>query len=124
MSETRVGRLEEILPGQSRSVRAGTRRVAVFNVQGTLHAVEDACGHMKAPLSGGRLAGTTLTCSWHGWRYDVTTGACLDAAHACLRRFAVSVRDGEVYVSNDPLGSDHEPSSDEPDDFPTPVFRS
>lgn len=125
MSETRVGRVEEIPAGQSRSVRAGTRRIAVFNVAGTLRAVEDACGHMKAPLSGGRLAGTTLTCSWHGWQYDVTTGACLNQAHACLRTFAISVRDGEIFVSNEPIGGpDDDPSCDEPDEIPTPVFRS
>ena len=34
--------------------------------------------HRKGPLGEGTLDGTTVTCPWHGWEYDVTTGANLD----------------------------------------------
>ncbi|MFQ5700256.1 MAG: Rieske (2Fe-2S) protein [Acidobacteriota bacterium] len=123
MSLIRVGRVEDLPPGRCRSVRAGTRRIAVWNVDGKFYAVEDACRHMKAPLSTGRLVGTTLTCSWHGWRYDVTTGACHDRSRGCLRTYSVTIRDGEILVG-DEEGSRREPAGEGgEEDFPMPVFR-
>jgi hypothetical protein len=42
VSLVRVARVEEIGLGECRSVRSGTRRIAVWNVGGSFHAVEDA----------------------------------------------------------------------------------
>jgi nitrite reductase/ring-hydroxylating ferredoxin subunit len=123
VSFTTVGPLSELPPGRCRSVRIGVRRVAVWNVGGTLHAMEDACRHMKAPLSTGRLEGTVLTCAWHGWKYDVTSGACLDPSWACVRRFPVKVENGMILVSGDEIpraGGEDDPE----EEIPTPVFRS
>lgn len=123
MTFARIGLLEDLKPGQCRSVRVGIRRIMIWNVAGTLHAYEDACRHMKAPLSTGRLEGTTLVCSWHGWKYDVTTGACHDKSWGCLRRFPVKVEEGEILVSDEAIG--HPEGDDGSDDeIPIPVFRS
>jgi nitrite reductase/ring-hydroxylating ferredoxin subunit len=119
---TTIGRIEDLPPGQCRSVRLGVRRVAVWNVGGTLHAIEDACRHMKATLSTGRLEGNILTCAWHGWKYDVTTGACLNPAWACVKRFPVKVENGMILVSGEEIPGDD--PGDEPDEIPTPIFRS
>lgn len=126
MSWRDVARLEDLPQGQCRTVRVGIRRIAVWNVDGTLYAHEDACKHMKAPLSTGRLNGTTLTCSWHGWKYDVTTGECHDKSWGRVRTFPVRVSDGVIQVSDvelHPPGEDGPP--DEPEEeIPRPIFRS
>ena len=44
-------------------------------VSGTVYAVDNACPHRGGPLGEGELQGRVLTCPWHGWRWDVTTGA-------------------------------------------------
>ncbi len=124
MTFVRVGRLASLRPGQALSARVGIRRIAVFNVDGALHAIEDACKHMKAPLSTGRLEGTTLTCSWHGWKYDVITGACFDRAWGCVRTFAVKVENGEILVSDTEDPGPEDPPADEPEEIPTPTFRT
>jgi nitrite reductase/ring-hydroxylating ferredoxin subunit len=51
--------------------------VAVFNVGGHLCAVQAMCPHRGGPLNEGKLDGTTVTCPWHGSRFDVCTGAVL-----------------------------------------------
>ena len=48
--------------------------VAIANVDGTLHAIDGLCPHQGGPLGTGALCGTTLTCPWHGWQFDVATG--------------------------------------------------
>jgi len=124
MSFARVARLDELKPGQCVSLRVGLRRVAVWNVGGRLYALEDACRHMKAPLSTGRVDGTTLTCSWHGWKYDITTGQCHDKSWGCVRAFEVKVENGVILVSDTEYPREGDGPEDEPDEIPTPVFRS
>jgi nitrite reductase/ring-hydroxylating ferredoxin subunit len=72
-----VASLSELPPGTGRQVQAGGRAVAVFNVDGTIHAIDGTCTHRGGPLGEGELNGTVVTCPWHGGRFDVTTGAVL-----------------------------------------------
>ena len=49
-------------------------RVAVFNQQGKLSAISNACAHQNGPLGEGRVLDCLVTCPWHGFQYDVTNG--------------------------------------------------
>lgn len=109
MSFVRFAPLSDVPPGGHKSLRIGLRRIVVFNVSGSLHAIEDACAHMKVPLSGGRLSGTRLTCAAHGWSYDITTGRRIDKSQGCVRTFPLKVEGGQILIDpsvEDPFGSD------------------
>jgi nitrite reductase (NADH) small subunit len=69
-----VARLGDVPPGSVVAVQAGERWYALINVDGVLHAVDNNCPHNGGPLARGVLDGTVLTCPWHGWRWDVTSG--------------------------------------------------
>jgi nitrite reductase/ring-hydroxylating ferredoxin subunit len=97
VSFVRVAPLIQIPAGTHKSVRIGQQRIVVFNVGGALYAIEDACAHMKAPLSQGRLRGTELTCTWHGWTYDLTTGRRKGKGSICVRTYPVKV-EGEIVL--------------------------
>ena len=56
-------------------IPAGIHYWALFNVDGGFYAINDVCGHRGGPLGEGELDGKTVICPWHGWRWDVTTGA-------------------------------------------------
>jgi naphthalene 1,2-dioxygenase ferredoxin component len=91
--------LESIAPGGSRAVRAGGRDIALFNVDGTVHAIENACRHGGAALAGGKLCGRIVACPAHGWKYDVTTGAHSIAPSLSVEKFPVEIVDGRVRVA-------------------------
>lgn len=80
------------------SVSLGGTNVALFNVGGTFHAIENKCAHRAGPLAEGFVSGSVVFCPWHDWQYDVTTGACLNAPGFEVRSFSVSVVDGDVLV--------------------------
>ncbi len=61
--------------GSGTCVTVNGRAVALFNVNGKIHAIDNACVHRGGPLAEGTLEGSDVTCPWHGWTYDVTTGA-------------------------------------------------
>lgn len=58
-------------------VEADGQFLALFNVEGTFYAIDDACPHQGASLSEGEVRGCVVTCPWHGWEYDVTNGKLL-----------------------------------------------
>jgi phenylpropionate dioxygenase-like ring-hydroxylating dioxygenase large terminal subunit len=41
----------------------------------TWNVFEDACPHRQGPLSEGRIEGSNLLCSYHGWKFD-SEGSC------------------------------------------------
>ena len=69
-----MARLNDVPPGSVMAVQAGERWYALANVDGTLHALDNNCPHNGGPLARGVLDGKALTCPWHGWRWDVTSG--------------------------------------------------
>jgi nitrite reductase (NADH) small subunit len=71
----KVAKAGDIAPGESKLVDAAGKKIAFFNVDGTLHAIDDTCTHRGGPLSKGILMGTRVTCPWHGAVFDVTSGA-------------------------------------------------
>lgn len=74
------------------------REIAIFVVDGLVHAVDNECPHEGNPLVEGEVLGPTLTCAYHGWRFDLETGACLNGDEP-VRRYAGELRDGEVWVA-------------------------
>ena len=81
MSEwVKVANVEEVPQGTGKELAARGRVVALFNVDGTFHALDGVCPHAGGPLGDGVLQGNVVTCPWHGWQFDVTTGRhCLNA---------------------------------------------
>ncbi len=80
------------------------RRVGVWHEDnGEWQAMEMVCRHQNGDLSRGAREGDIVTCPRHGWRYDLSTGACLTEPWAGLRRHGVKVENGEVWVSVRPL---------------------
>ena len=91
-------RLEELPPGRGTCVTIAGKDVALFNVDGTIYAMEDSCLHQGLALGNSELVGKVVTCRGHGWRYDVTTGNTLHVPDYGVTTFAVKVEEGKVFV--------------------------
>lgn len=98
MTRTKVAEIKRLPPGSGTSVDAGGRTLALFNVDGTLYALDNTCPHRGGPLGEGDLDGAIVTCPWHGWRYDVTTGAHDGNTSVRAACYPVTVEDGVAYV--------------------------
>ena len=96
---TKVASTSEIPVGTGKVVDAGGKSIAVFNSEGTFYAIENTCKHKGGPLGDGSLSGTSVTCPWHGWVYDVTTGSCSTDSSITVQKFDVKVEGQDVLVS-------------------------
>jgi nitrite reductase (NADH) small subunit len=104
-----IARATECPPGASIERVAGSRIVALANVEGTFHAIDGLCPHQGGPLGTGTLCGTMLTCPWHGWQFDVKTGHHGISQTVRQPVFEVRERDGLVEVRI--AGSEPEPAA-------------
>ena len=74
--------------------------VLVVNLDQRLSAYRNECAHQGLPLTDAVLDRTngTLTCPWHGFCYDATSGECMSAPGAQLEQLPLRIDDGDVWV--------------------------
>lgn len=95
----RVASVDDVPPGSGRVVHVNGRAFALFNVDGSFYAVDNICLHRGGPVGEGDLDGAVVTCPWHGFQYDVTTGRNVFDPEVGLETFPVRVADGEVEIA-------------------------
>ena len=94
-----VGRVEDVPEGRGATVELKNgRELALYNVGGRFHAVENFCPHKGAPLADGELRGHTVECAWHGWLFDVRTGSCLNRPSEPVETYEVLIEDGWIKI--------------------------
>lgn len=102
MEFVRVADAAAVPPGTSLAVPAGRYEVALFNVDGTLYALENACPHQGGPIAEGWIEGENVVCPWHGWCFELRTGNLTLGPFAWVPRFEVKVEDGGIWLSTEP----------------------
>lgn len=120
MSDHVVAETDELEPGSRVVAQLEGRSIVVFNVEGEYSAYTNWCPHQGGPACEGVVTGTTtatfdretletdlewerdglvLTCPWHAWEFDVTTGECLSRGKIRLIEHDVRVEGDDVVVS-------------------------
>jgi len=94
----RAAAVSEIPDGTGKTVTVNATEIALFNVKGAFHALNNTCPHSQGPLGDGTLQGNIVSCPWHGWRFDVTDGSCLQNRNAQVRTYRTKVEDDSVFV--------------------------
>jgi nitrite reductase (NADH) small subunit len=89
----------DVPPGTIREFQVEGKAVALANVDGQFHAIDNTCLHRGGPLGDGPLEGAVVTCPWHGWQYDVRTGKVGQNPTVGVECYAVEVRGDEVFVN-------------------------
>ena len=95
----RVASTGDVPDGEGRVFEVNGRQVAVFNSGGTFYAIDNTCEHQGGPLAEGELDGNVVTCPWHGWTYDITSGASPDDPDTQVEKFEIKVDGSEILVA-------------------------
>lgn len=107
-----VGLAEDFKDGKPHSVEAfGTKLVAWTDTEGEFKVLDAYCRHMGGDLSQGVLRGDNVACPFHGWQWN-GKGRCATVPYAKrnpklakTRTWPTMVRNGQVFVYNDPEGN-------------------
>lgn len=100
MSEMqRVASLKELKERKSLDVTLGEQKIAVFYINDEVIATSGKCPHAGGPIQCGDVEGTSLTCPWHGWTFDLRSGVCTDDPSQTLAIYPVKVEDDNILVA-------------------------
>jgi nitrite reductase (NADH) small subunit len=98
MAFLRTARKDEIPAGSIREFQVEGATIALANVEGKFFAINNTCLHRGGPLAEGELNGKVVTCPWHGWQYDVTTGKLVMNPTVGVNCYPVEVRGEDIFV--------------------------
>ena len=111
-----IGSVADFDEERPRRIEVDGRAVVIVRRHDEVFALRDICPHKGAPLSDGRLVGTTMTCRpgeeisygrkgeilrcpWHGWEFDLATGRSLvDPERARVRSYPAYLENGRVFL--------------------------
>ena len=120
MAEYLAGNVTDYADGDRKVVVCGEVEVGVFRIDGEFYAWHNRCAHRAGPVCQGRImkrvlepvaadktvrtqdydeAETHIVCPWHGYEFSIKTGFHQGSNRFRLRKAAVTVRDGAIYVS-------------------------
>ena len=94
----KVLEVDKLAPGKGTVVHAGTKKLALFNVDGSFHCIQNFCPHAGGFLGLGPFSGCIVRCPRHSWGFDVRTGDCKTNARYEARTYETKVEDGWVWV--------------------------
>jgi nitrite reductase/ring-hydroxylating ferredoxin subunit len=89
---------EDLPVGAAKEVEFEGRVYALFNVDGVLSAIDGICPHQGGPLADGALEGCYVACPWHGWEFNVQTGATPLGPRIKVDVFEVKIEGDDVLV--------------------------
>lgn len=98
MIKVRIARSVDVPPGKSAVFTLPNgEEIAIFHVKDAFYAIQNQCPHQGGPLGEGEITGQCVTCPWHGWEFDLTSGDCLTGGENC-KTFTVVEEDGALYL--------------------------
>ncbi len=98
MAFVRAAKKDEVPPGTVSEFQLDGKTVAIANVDGKFFVIDGVCLHRGGPLGQGELDRNVLTCPWHGWQYDVTTGKTLVNPAVGVATYAIELRGDDLFV--------------------------
>jgi|SRR6185503_11615431 len=95
----KVATIDEVPPGRARLIEVNGNEIAVFNLDGAIHAIDNSCTHVGGPLCEGEINGSDVTCPWHGAVFDITTGRAVGPpAFEAVNRYEVRIEGSDVLI--------------------------
>ena len=96
--KVKVARASDLAEGTGIQVQAGDKQLAVFKCDGQIYAIHGICPHRGGPLGEGFLQGAHVSCPWHGWQFDVKSGANSMNPGIKVPSYPVTVEGEDVFV--------------------------
>jgi nitrite reductase/ring-hydroxylating ferredoxin subunit len=84
--------------GRSSTFAAHGRNIAVYRDQGNLFAIDAACTHEDGPLGESEVVDGVITCPYHDWRFELSSGKCLSEPKRPVATYGIKEIDGLIWV--------------------------
>jgi len=94
----KVAKTSELEQGRGTIVDIEGNSIALFVIDGNYYAIKNVCPHAEGPVGEGDLDEKVVTCPWHGWAFDVTSGASQSNPDTKVDTYPVKVEGDDILV--------------------------
>ncbi|PFH29867.1 MULTISPECIES: non-heme iron oxygenase ferredoxin subunit [Burkholderia] len=95
-----AAKLTDLVEDEPLPVTIGDERIALYLLDGNVHATHNVCTHQFALLSDGYMEDGCIECPLHQGRFDIRTGAAMCApATTPVRVYDVRVEGDSIMVA-------------------------
>jgi len=110
-----IGTTSMMTDGERRLVEFSGQKIALFNVNGTVFALQNRCPHKGGPLCRGRVRplvvecgnssfeyereGEIVKCPWHQWEFELSTGQAICDPKVRVKTFTVTQQGLELVIT-------------------------
>lgn len=99
MEFVKVAASADVPVGKALAVEVKGKRIALFNLDNEVYAIDDECSHAGGSLAEGEINDTTVTCPWHGAQFDITTGSATGApAFEGVHSYPVKIENNDILI--------------------------
>ena len=74
MGWTKVLAESDLAEGGRQVVKVDDRKIVVLKHEGKIHAVDNACPHLKLSIRKGKIVDGAIVCPWHRSAFDLESG--------------------------------------------------
>ena len=85
--------------GEAREFQIGEKTVCIAHTSEGCAAMDNVCIHRGGPLGQGVVDGNKIICPWHGWMFDVNTGASTFSSEARVPVYPLRIEGDDVYIA-------------------------
>ena len=93
-----IGILDDIRQGASQREIEG-RALIIYRTGEDTIVYDNQCPHQATRIPLTQLVDRILTCPRHHWKFDITTGQCIETGNRPLNRFACRIENNVLYAS-------------------------
>lgn len=93
-----AGTADAIVEGQPKIITHKYLEIAIFMVDGEYFALRNFCPHRGGPIAEGIISGNLVTCPYHDWTFEISTGECTMNPSARVERFPTRISGEEIEV--------------------------
>jgi len=94
----KIAILSDIPDGGSKLVMVEDTPIALFNLNGTIHAWDNRCPHRGSSLVDGHISEDIIQCKFHLWEFDVAKACAVANPAIKVKTYSVDVKDGFVFI--------------------------
>lgn len=74
------------------------RNLFIYHKNGDTRVYDGQCPHQATNIPHLALCENTLTCPKHQWKFDMTTGECIENGNRPLKQYQTKIKDNILYV--------------------------
>jgi NAD(P)H-dependent nitrite reductase small subunit len=94
----KVAKLGEVPTEKGKVILVEGKEIALFKLDGAVYAIDNHCLHEGGPLGHGPVKDGIVACPWHLWKFDIRTGAMVEAPAMKVDCFRVKIEGDDVLL--------------------------